>query len=172
METSQIMDCWLVASSFCRCSSEVILQLCCWLEGHVKPRPGHKSSAARQSRTKSPQWLPDSPRYKSSRSRTLPPQLPGPESPRSWSIFYFMRRGQRVAIERKTQAFSFFSFLFSYAQNCFLFPFFHLRGKGVIVLITWLQFTWDKTKGAKTGGERRNERGRGGKNQTERCTHG
>lgn len=30
-----------------------------------------------------------------------------------------LRRWQRVAIERKTQAFSFFSFLFSYAQNCF-----------------------------------------------------
>lgn len=79
-------------------------------------------------------------------------------SPGLRSIFLYMSefvetRGQRVALEGKTQAFHFFSFLFSYAQNCFLFPtfFFHLRGKGVLVLITWLQFTWDKTKDAKKG---------------------
>lgn len=128
---------------------------------HVKLRPGRKSSGAQRegySQSGSMKLLglklqePDS-----------PTTAPRAESPRSRSIFLYMSEfGETQTKSGGTREGTSLFLLFSYAQNCFLFPtfFFHLRRKGVLILITWLQFTWDKTKGAKKRGERRTERGR------------
>lgn len=102
------------------------------------------------------------------RSREVPAQLPGLCPRRSWSIFslicHRLRLGQRVAVDGgDTSVFHNFLFFFFNRHRTAFCPtvlLFNLREKRVLVLITWLQFTWDrkkkkkkKTKGAKKGGE-------------------
>ena len=87
---------------------------------------------------KSAEWLSEGPRFKAPGAGLSRHSSPG------WAaalLDYFSLLYVRVCWDAdkewheqgKTQAFSFFSFLFSYAQNCFLFPiffFFLFKGEG------------------------------------------
>lgn len=125
---------------------------------HVKPRSLHESSAAQREK-KNPRNVsceaPECPAPGGPARPAAAPRRPPGASPALPDLFA-LYVWQRVAVEEKTHG---FSSIFSYAQNCFLFPSFFFLWRGLLVLITWLEFTWDK--GAKKGGQSR----------TERCTH-
>lgn len=116
------------------------------------------------------------------RSREVPAQLPGLCPRRSWSIFslicHRLRLGQRVAVDGgDTSVFHNFLFFFFIDTELLFVPqffFFNLREKRVLVLITWLQFTWDRKKEEEEENKGSKERrGTGGmKEATQRFTRG
>lgn len=80
-------------------------------------------------------------------------------------MWTFAETRTKTGSKGRHKSFSLFPFLFLHTQNCFLFLIFSFKGvmEGGARLITWLEFTWDKTKDAKKGErERGNERERGG----------
>lgn len=115
------------------------------------------------------------------RSREVPAQLPGLCPRRSWSIFslicHRLRLGQRVAVDGgDTSVFHNFLFFFFIDTELLFVPqffFFNLREKRVLVLITWLQFTWDRKKEEEENKGSKERRGTGGmKEATQRFTRG
>lgn len=127
---------------------------------HVKPRPGRKSSAPQRERNPRSGSL-KVPRYKAPGAGQSHHSSPGcHRTPGAFFSIAYVRvcwdADKEWRKKGRHKLFPSFLFFFHMHRTAFCSPFFFsLWGKGVLVWITWLQFTWDKTKEAKKAGERR-----------------
>lgn len=116
---------------------------------------------------KSPKWRSDGSPLHCSRSRTVQPQLPGSCRRLLEHISLCVKTRTKSGSRREDTSLIlyFLFFLFFICTKLLFVPvlffFFFFKWKGALVLITWLQFTWDlqkKEREKKNRGERRNER--------------